>query len=263
MQITRGGFAIVVPKETTTTQDPLLREVRPKLSSHREEPENCHVGSLGNSSATATDPKADQHQSSATRRPPSPKTVASNRSPGGLETAPNVDRLNGVARIVACPRDVAQPGRALRSGRRGRRFKSCHPDSPSKTARRICLRRAVFRSLRPRGTRDGTSSRRTSAAKSFATSCELGSHTSGRGSWRREIGIHWSFPLRPNSSKSPNRPVNPPPCLRSRGCDVNQHDPIRKRPLRIRGTDGACSTRAEHRRSAVGGPAHRLSDDHP
>jgi len=25
-------------------------------------------------------------------------------------------------------RGVAQPGRALRSGRRGRRFKSCHPD---------------------------------------------------------------------------------------------------------------------------------------
>ena len=25
-------------------------------------------------------------------------------------------------------RDVAQPGSALRSGRRGRRFKSCHPD---------------------------------------------------------------------------------------------------------------------------------------
>jgi hypothetical protein len=26
------------------------------------------------------------------------------------------------------PRDVAQPGSALRSGRRGRRFESCHPD---------------------------------------------------------------------------------------------------------------------------------------
>jgi hypothetical protein len=25
-------------------------------------------------------------------------------------------------------RDVAQPGSALRSGRRGRRFESCHPD---------------------------------------------------------------------------------------------------------------------------------------
>ena len=25
-------------------------------------------------------------------------------------------------------RDVAQPGRALRSGRRGRKFKSCHPE---------------------------------------------------------------------------------------------------------------------------------------
>lgn len=27
-----------------------------------------------------------------------------------------------------CPRDVAQLGSALRSGRRGRRFESCHPD---------------------------------------------------------------------------------------------------------------------------------------
>ena len=26
-------------------------------------------------------------------------------------------------------RDVAQPGSALRSGRRGRKFESCHPDS--------------------------------------------------------------------------------------------------------------------------------------
>ena len=33
-----------------------------------------------------------------------------------------------------CHRDVAQFGRALRSGRRGRRFKSCHPDHFSSTA---------------------------------------------------------------------------------------------------------------------------------
>jgi hypothetical protein len=37
----------------------------------------------------------------------------------------------GVLAIIAagCCRDVAQLGRALRSGRRGRRFKSCHPDT--------------------------------------------------------------------------------------------------------------------------------------
>ena len=69
--------------------------------------------------------------------PPSPKTGTSNRPRGRSETAPNVDRSNGVARIVACPRDVAQPGRALRSGRRGRSCKSGHPDSKSKAARRI------------------------------------------------------------------------------------------------------------------------------
>ena len=31
-------------------------------------------------------------------------------------------------------RDVAQPGSALRSGRRGRKFESCHPDCKNKTA---------------------------------------------------------------------------------------------------------------------------------
>ena len=33
-------------------------------------------------------------------------------------------------------RDVAQPGSVLRSGRRGRRFESCHPDHNLKPARR-------------------------------------------------------------------------------------------------------------------------------
>ena len=33
-------------------------------------------------------------------------------------------------------RDVAQLGRALRSGRKGRRFESCHPDQNKKTAAR-------------------------------------------------------------------------------------------------------------------------------
>jgi len=42
--------------------------------------------------------------------------------------------------ILICPlnllfkiRDVAQPGSALRSGRRGRRFESCHPDLAGQT----------------------------------------------------------------------------------------------------------------------------------
>ena len=101
MQITRGGFAIVVPKGPTTTQDPLLREVRPKLSSHRGEPENCHVGSLANSSATATDPEVNRHQSPAARHTPLPEDRCQQPTRGRPETAPNVDRSNGVARIVA------------------------------------------------------------------------------------------------------------------------------------------------------------------
>ena len=40
-------------------------------------------------------------------------------------------------------RDVAQLGRALRSGRRGRRFKSCHPDH-SKTRRSRAISLAFF-----------------------------------------------------------------------------------------------------------------------
>lgn len=43
-------------------------------------------------------------------------------------------------------RDVAQFGRALRSGRRGRRFKSCHPDHCMVKAR--CSHRAFFVQLR-------------------------------------------------------------------------------------------------------------------
>ena len=35
-------------------------------------------------------------------------------------------------RIYRVQRDVAQFGRALRSGRKGRRFKSCHPDQGQK-----------------------------------------------------------------------------------------------------------------------------------
>ncbi len=34
-------------------------------------------------------------------------------------------------------RDVAQLGSALRSGRRGRRFKSCHPDQLFQIARHV------------------------------------------------------------------------------------------------------------------------------
>ena len=34
----------------------------------------------------------------------------------------------GVSMKIDILRDVAQLGRALRSGRRGRKFKSCHPD---------------------------------------------------------------------------------------------------------------------------------------
>ena len=30
--------------------------------------------------------------------------------------------------FVVCDRSIAQPGRALRSGRRGRRFESCYSD---------------------------------------------------------------------------------------------------------------------------------------
>ena len=34
---------------------------------------------------------------------------------------------------IPCRRDVAQFGRALRSGRKGRRFESCHPDQIGNT----------------------------------------------------------------------------------------------------------------------------------
>ena len=42
----------------------------------------------------------------------------------------SIYRVSGeaISDIIYPPRDVAQLGSALRSGRRGRRFKSCHPD---------------------------------------------------------------------------------------------------------------------------------------
>ena len=47
--------------------------------------------------------------------------AASGRHPGAAD-------VKLAASLLAARRGVAQPGRALRSGRRGRRFKSCHPD---------------------------------------------------------------------------------------------------------------------------------------
>lgn len=52
-------------------------------------------------------------------------------------------------------RDVAQFGRALRSGRRGRRFKSCHPDQKRQT-NRIIMRFVFF--LLPNVSRNNTES---------------------------------------------------------------------------------------------------------
>ena len=49
-------------------------------------------------------------------------------------------------------RGVAQPGRALRSGRRGRRFKSCHPDQFI-PARSSAYTNLAFRCLPALGTR--------------------------------------------------------------------------------------------------------------
>ena len=37
--------------------------------------------------------------------------------------------------VVVCVRSIAQPGRALRSGRRGRRFESCYSDHKLKPRR--------------------------------------------------------------------------------------------------------------------------------
>src|SRR6185503_8879969 len=50
---------------------------------------------------------------------------ATRAASGGTPEPPDVKLA---ASLLAARRGVAQPGRALRSGRRGRRFKSCHPD---------------------------------------------------------------------------------------------------------------------------------------
>ena len=40
----------------------------------------------------------------------------------------SLEKLGRLCYYIPCRRDVAQFGRALRSGRKGRRFESCHPD---------------------------------------------------------------------------------------------------------------------------------------
>ena len=56
-------------------------------------------------------------------------------------------------------RDVAQFGRALRSGRRGRRFKSCHPDQKSKSYDSMaCFFMGFSKGFEPQG---GTSVKKT------------------------------------------------------------------------------------------------------
>ena len=45
-------------------------------------------------------------------------------------------------------RDVAQFGRVPRSGRGGRRFKSCHPDLKNRSVERFFVFRVIFRVIR-------------------------------------------------------------------------------------------------------------------
>ena len=149
--------------------------------------------------------------------PSSPKTGTSNRPRGRSETAPNVDRSNGVARIVACPRDVAQPGRALRSGRRGRRFTSCHPDSRSKAARRIrfapgCLSFPSGKKCRsgPRGEFPPISARRGAGVVAIGRRHASAEECPGR-------RLPWDSRIH-----CPLHPVRPPPGFPSAGSSVPQ-----------------------------------------
>ncbi len=123
------------------------------------------------------------------------------------------------------PRGVAQPGRALRSGRRGRRFKSFRPDLmrqeahssivtvgfscclPMPCANSIALRLVPKRPLRcnrrsgycdrlarrSRGTRRCSSRSNTALARFWRRCCQRGSMSSDgdglRGSCRRSAGL--------------------------------------------------------------------------
>ena len=53
---------------------------------------------------------------------------------------------------IPCRRDVAQFGRALRSGRKGRRFESCHPDQIKEyTLQGVFFYLLMNRGFEPRG----------------------------------------------------------------------------------------------------------------
>ena len=45
---------------------------------------------------------------------------------------------------IPCRRDVAQLGRALRSGRKGRRFESCHPDHIKEYTLHGCIFLSIY-----------------------------------------------------------------------------------------------------------------------
>ena len=70
-------------------------------------------------------PRALDLRPGALRVPP--RGIADHPPPRGL--AGFGPRLGASGRLGGLPRGVAQLGSARRSGRRGRRFKSCHPDS--------------------------------------------------------------------------------------------------------------------------------------
>lgn len=79
------------------------------------------------------------------KKPPSGRSPVSSHLPFDLAFAISAEYSNGFpfphGDGVCLFRSVAQPGRALRSGRRGRRFESSHSDQlpfPSNRSRPIC-----------------------------------------------------------------------------------------------------------------------------
>ena len=58
----------------------------------------------------------------------SPRKTSKNRKIFKILLNNSLEKLGRLCYYIPCRRDVAQFGRALRSGRKGRRFESCHPD---------------------------------------------------------------------------------------------------------------------------------------
>ncbi len=163
-------------------------------------------------------------------------------------------------------RGVAQLGSALRSGRRGRRFKSCHPDSKPKIPRPPGGGSSAFPSGTPEGPRRaGGSARRHSRQRDEPPRRAAGGGRGGDAPRRKPTERHaakrWAAPRprdaaqrratppMPRSGKAPAPPTPPHGSRAGAMPRSSQPTPIPRISTRRRAPPGLSSSRSRHPRS--------------